>query len=124
MKAEITQAGEDLDMLIDIVRSLQSDDTSEQTRIIESITAIYQVVNQVKEALKNKSRTLMSAEGAAQFNAQILLLSQTAVNYLDMSDSPEKCDGYFNNVINQLEDLGGDFADFPEYIEQLDEKRG
>jgi len=46
------------------------------------------------------------------------------VNYLDMSDSPEKCDGYFNNVINQLEDLGGDFADFPEYIEQLDEKRG
>ena len=78
----------------------------------------------MKEALKNKSRTLMSAEGAAQFNAQILLLSQTAVNYLDMSDSPEKCDGYFNNVINQLEDLGGDFADFPEYIEQLDEKRG
>ncbi|MBC8325209.1 MAG: DNA repair ATPase [Verrucomicrobia subdivision 3 bacterium] len=124
LNAEITQAGEDLEMLIDIVRSLQIDDTTEQTRIIESITAIYQVVNQVKEALKNKSRTLMSAEGAAQFNAQILLLSQTAVNYLDMSDSPEKCDGYFNNVINQLEDLGGDFADFPEYIEQLDEKRG
>ena len=54
LNAEITQAGEDLEMLIDIVRNLQIDDTTEQTRIIESITAIYQVVNQVKEALKNK----------------------------------------------------------------------
>ena len=124
LEAEITQAGEDLEMLIDIVRSLQIDDTTEQTRIVESITAIYQVVNQVKEALKNKARTLMTAEGSAQFNAQMLLLSQTAVNYLDMSNSPEKCDEYFNNIINQLEELGGDFADFPEYIEQLDEKRG
>ncbi|SVB15273.1 uncharacterized protein METZ01_LOCUS168127, partial [marine metagenome] len=115
LEAEITQAGEDLEMLIDIVRSLQIDDTTEQTRIVESITAIYQIVNQVKEALKNKARTLMSAEGSAQFNAQMLLLSQTAVNYLDMSDSPEKCDEYFNNIINQLENLGGDFADFPEY---------
>ena len=124
LEAEVSQAGEDLEMLIDIVRSLQIDDTTEQTRIVEYITAIYQVVNQVKEALKNKARTLMSDEGAAQFNAQMLLLSQTAVNYLDMSDSPEKCDEYYNNVINQLEDLGGDFADFPEYLEQLDEKRG
>ena len=123
LEAEISQAGEDLEMLIDIVRSLQIDDTTEQTRIVESITAIYQVVNQVKEALKNKAKTLMSAEGAAQFNAQILLLNQTAVNYLDMSDSPDKCAEYYNNVINQLEELGGDFADFPKYIEQLDEKR-
>ena len=123
LEEEISTAGSDLEMLIDIVRSLQIDDTTEQTRIVEAITAIYQVVNQVKEALKNKMRTLMTAEGAAQFNAQILLLSQTAVNYLDMSDSPEKCDEYFNNILNQLEDLGGDFADFPEYIEQLDQKR-
>tara|TARA_B100001123_G_scaffold255853_1_gene285366 strand:+ start:1954 stop:7458 length:5505 start_codon:yes stop_codon:yes gene_type:complete len=124
LEEEITTAGSDLEMLIDIVRSLSIDDTTEQTRIVEAITAIYQVVNQVKEALKNKMRTLMTAEGAAQFNAQILLLSQTAVNYLDMSDTPEKCDEYFNNILNQLEDLGGDFADFPEYIEQLDQKRG
>ncbi|HCE06232.1 MAG TPA: AAA family ATPase, partial [Verrucomicrobiales bacterium] len=123
LEEEITTAGSDLEMLIDIVRSLSIDDTTEQTRIVEGITAIYQVVNQVKEALKNKMRSLMTAEGAAQFNAQILLLSQTATNYLDMSDSPEKCDEYFNNILNQLEDLGGDFADFPEYIEQLDQKR-
>jgi len=123
LEEEISQTGSDLEMLIEIVRSLQIDDTTEQTRIVEAITAIYTVVNQVKEALKNKAKTLMSAEGAAQFNAQLLLLNQTAVNYLDMSDTPDKCDEYFNNVINQLEDLGGDFADFPEYIEQLDEKR-
>jgi len=123
LEEEITTTGSDLEMLIDIVRSLSIDDTTEQTRIIEAITAIYQVVNQVKEALKNKMRSLMTAEGAAQFNAQILLMSQTAVNYLDMSDSPEKCDEYFNNILNQLEDLGGNFADFPEYIDQLDKKR-
>ena len=73
LEEEITTAGSDLEMLIDIVRSLSIDDTTEQTRIVEGITTIYQVVNQVKEALKNKMRSLMTAEGAAQFNAQILL---------------------------------------------------
>ena len=123
LKEEITQAGEDLEMLIEIVRSLQIDDTTEQTRILENITAIYQMVNQVKEALKNKEKTLMSSEGKAQFSASMLLLGQTAVNYLDMSDSPEKCSEYLTNIITQLDELGSDFADYPEYIEELDNKR-
>ena len=77
----------------------------------------------VKEALKNKEKTLMSSEGKAQFSASMLLLGQTAVNYLDMSDSPEKCSEYLTNIITQLDELGSDFADYPEYIEELDNKR-
>ena len=56
---EITTAGSDLEMLIDIV-GLSIDTTGNTSW---RITAIYQVVNQVKEALKNKMRSLMTAEG-------------------------------------------------------------
>ena len=65
----------------------------------------------------------MAEEGAAQFDAQMKLLSQSAVNALDMSDTPEKCTEYYNSVIVQLEDLEGAFADFDEYIEELTGKR-
>ena len=123
LEGEVQQTSEDLEMLIRIVNSLKIDDTTEQTRIVESITAIFTTVNQVKEALKKKSKSLMAEEGAAQFDAQMKLLSQSAVNALDMSDTPEKCTEYYNSVIVQLEDLEGAFADFDEYIEELTGKR-
>ena len=123
LEEEIQKIGEDLEMLIKIVNSLKIADTTEQTRIVENITTIFTTVNQTKEALKKKSKSLMAAEGAAQFDAQMKLLSQSAVNALDMSDTPEKCDEYYNSVIVQLEDLEGAFSDFDEYIEQLTDKR-
>ena len=123
LNTEVQQTSENLEMLIRIVNSLKIDDTTEQTRIVESITSIFTTVNQVKEALKKKTKSLMSVEGAAQFDAQMKLLSQSAVNALDMSDTPEKCAEYYNSVIVQLEDLEGAFADFDEYIENLTGKR-
>jgi len=123
LEEEVQKAGEDLEMLIRIVNSLKIDDTTEQTRIIEGITAIFTTVNQTKEALKKKIKSMMAVEGAAQFDAQMKLLSQSAVNALDMSDSPEKCDEYYNSVVVQLEDLEGAFSDFDEYIAQLTDKR-
>lgn len=119
----VSDAGTELEMLIEIVNSLKIEDATETTRIIDSITAIYSTLNQVKAALKKHLQTLVAAEGAAQFGAQMKLLSQSAASYLDLCDTPAKCDEYLNRLTVQLEELEGAFADFEEYTVELAEKR-
>jgi len=119
----VSEAGGELEMLIEIVNSLKIDDATETTRIIDGITAVYATLNQVKAALKNRLTSLMAAEGAAQFNAQLKLLGQSAASYLDLCDSPAKCDEYLNRLTVQIEELEGAFAGFEEYTVQLTERR-
>jgi len=119
----VTQAGGELEMLIEIVNSLKIEDATETTRIIDAITAVYSTLNQVKAALKKRLQSLVASEGAAQFAAQMKLLGQAASSYLDLCDTPAKCEEYLNRLSVQLEELEGSFADFEEYTVQLAERR-
>jgi hypothetical protein len=119
----VSDAGGELEMLIEIVNNLKIQDATETTRIIDGITAVYSTLNQAKAALKKRLQSLVAAEGAAQFNAQIKLLSQSAASYLDLCDSPAKCEEYLNRISVQLEELEGAFAGFEEYTVQLSERR-
>lgn len=119
----VLSAGGELELLIEIVNSLKIEDATETTRIIDSITAIYSTLNQVKAALKKRLQELAASEGAAQFSAQMKLLGQAAASYLDLCDTPEKCDEYLNRITVQIEELEGAFADFDDYREQLAERR-
>ena len=82
-----------------------------------------QNLNQTRATLKKKSQALLSVEGAAEFNSQLKLISQAVVNYLDVCDSPERCDEYLTKMMVQVEELEGKFAEFDEFIVQLAEKR-
>ncbi len=119
----VSTAGTELEMLIEIVNSLKIEDATETTRIIDGITAVYSTLNQVKAALKKRLQNLVASEGAAQFNAQMKLLSQAASSYLDLCDVPAKCEEYLNRISVQLEELEGAFADFEEYTVQLADRR-
>ena len=119
----VGEAGGALEMLIEVVNSLKIEDAIETTRIIDGITAVYATLNQVRAALKNRLSSLMAAEGAAQFHAQLKLLGQSAASYLDLCDSPGKCDEYLNRLTVQIEELEGAFAGFEDYTVQLAERR-
>ena len=120
---EIADGASELEMLIEIVSNLKIDDATQRTRIIDNISAIYSSLNQTRASLKKKSQELMSVEGAAEFNSQLKLIGQAVVNYLDVCDSPERCDEYLTKMMVQIEELEGRFAEFDEFIVQLAEKR-
>ena len=120
---EIAAGASELEMLIEIVSNLKIDDANQRTRIIDNISAIYSNLNQTRASLKKKSQELLSVEGAAEFNSQLKLISQAVVNYLDVCDSPERCDEYLTKMMVQVEELEGKFAEFDEFIVQLAEKR-
>ena len=123
LEEAIAKTGADLELLIDIVTNLKIDDATETTRIIDAITEIYTTLNQVKVGVRKKIKSLMEVEGAAQFNAEIKLLNQAVINYLDICDAPDKCEEYLNKVMVQFEELEGRFADFDEYTVELADKR-
>jgi hypothetical protein len=118
-----SETGAELEMLIEIVNGLRIEDATETTRIIDGITSVYSTLNQVKAALKQRLHNLIATEGAAQFAAQMKLLGQSAASFLDLCDTPAKCDEYLNRVSVQIEELEGSFADFEEYLVQLAERR-
>ena len=120
---EGTKLSAELEMLIEIVSNLKIEDATETTRIIDNISAIYAYFNQLKASIKRKRKDLMLVEGKAEFNAQIKLVDQGVINYLDICDTPEKTDEYLTKLMVQLEELEGRFSEFDEYVDQLSIKR-
>lgn len=123
LEEELLAGASELEMLIDVVSNLKIEDATQRTRIIDNISAIYSHLNQARASLKKKITELMSVEGAAEFNSQIKLLGQAVVNYLDVCDTPERCDEYLTRMMVQIEELEGRFAEFDDYVIQLTEKR-
>jgi len=121
-----TRIGEiaaELEMLIEIVGNLKIEDATQTTKIIDKISAIYSRFNQIKAVLSKKRKQLALDEGESEFNAQLKLINQSLVNYLDISDDPESCERNMNKLMVQVEDLEGKFIDFDEFITKLSEKR-
>jgi MoxR-like ATPase len=119
----IAASAAELEMLIEIVSNLKIEDATHRTTIIDNISAIFSNVNQARAALKRKTKELLSVEGIAEFNSQMKLLNQGVVNYLDICDTPDKCEEFLTKVMIQLEELEGRFAEFDEFVLQLTEKR-
>ncbi len=123
LNEQIDSSADGLKMLIEIVSNLKIEDATQTTKIIDSISAIYTTFNQIKAGLKNKKQELAKLEGKAEFNAQLKLIDQGVVNYLDVSDSPEACEEYSTKLLVQIEELEGKFSEFDEYITLLVAKR-
>jgi hypothetical protein len=123
LEGEVNQITADLELLIEIVSNLAIEDTSQSTKIIDNISLIFANLNQLKAAIKNKISYLGSTEAQADFTAQLKLIDQSIINYIDMADTPEKCDEFLTKTAIQLEELEGKFADFEEFITLVIEKR-
>ncbi|MBJ6110752.1 DNA repair ATPase [Hymenobacter sp. BT523] len=113
----------ELELLIEVVSNLPMEDPTQTTRIIDNISTIYASFNQIRAALKRRRQALAGTEAQAEFTAQIKLLDQALVNYLDLCDAPAKCDEYSTKLMVQLEELEGKFPDFDQFISQLAGKR-
>ncbi|RBW61315.1 AAA family ATPase [Tenacibaculum sp. E3R01] len=123
LEKEVNQITADLEMLIEIVTNLEIEDTSQSTKIIDNISLIFASLNQLKSGIKNTIKSLGSKEAKADFTAQLKLIDQSIINYIDMATTPEKCDEFLTKTAIQLEELEGKFADFEEFITQIIEKR-
>ncbi|MCM5661360.1 DNA repair ATPase [Galbibacter mesophilus] len=123
LEEDVNQISQDLELLINIVSNLEIDDTSHSTKIINNISLIFATINQLKAEIKGRKHALGEKEAQADFAAQIKLIDQSIINYLDVANSPQKCDEFQTKISVKLEELEGKFADFEEFIGLIIEKR-
>ncbi len=123
LEETVNQIGSDLEMLVEIVSNLKIEDTSQATQIIDHISLIFTTLNQLKAAVRNKLSQLGEKEASAEFAAQMKLIDQTIINYLDIAGTPEKCDELLNKLSIQLEELESRFASFEGFLDLILEKR-
>lgn len=112
-----------LELLVDIVNNLKIEDTSQSTQIIENISLIFARLNQERLELGKRKREISGKELASDFQAQITLFDQSVINFLELSQTPEKCDEYLTKLSIQLEEMETKFIDFEEFIQQIGNKR-
>jgi hypothetical protein len=117
-----TLAGE-LEMLLEVVGNLKIEDATQTTQIIDNVSALYAGLNATRTRLRNRKKELQRAEGAAEFSAQLKLVDQSVINYLDVCDTPAKVEEYLTRVMVQLEELEGKFSEFDEFLDKLATKR-
>ncbi|RSK29786.1 DNA repair ATPase [Hymenobacter metallilatus] len=120
---ETAAVAQELELLIEVVSNLPIPDPTQTTAIIDNISTVYARFNQIRAALKRRRQALAGTEAQAEFTAQLKLLEQALTNYLDLSDTPAKCDEYLTKLMVQLEELEGKFPDFDQFIEQLTTRR-
>ncbi len=123
LEEEIVRISKELEMLIDIVGNLNIEDATQTTAIIDNISGIYARFNSIKSALSKRRKALAVNEGESEFNAQFKLINQSLSNYLEIADSPDKCDQSLNKLLVQLEDLEAKFIDFDQFLSRISEKR-
>ena len=112
-----------LDMLSNLMMSLTFEDTTQQTKIVESISEVYAHLNQARARIQQRRKELASVESVAQFGAQFKLFSQGIANALSMATDPERCDEQLSRLLIQLEELEGQFSEHDEFLNDILAKR-
>ncbi|TQV75988.1 AAA family ATPase [Exilibacterium tricleocarpae] len=118
---EATATG--LDLLSELMATLQVQDATQRTRIIDAISAVYSKLNQSKAGARHKQKNLGSEEAVAQFAAQFKLFSQSVTNALGLATTPERCDEQLSRLLVQLEELEGQFSDYDRFLGDIVAKR-
>ncbi|MEM6793090.1 MAG: DNA repair ATPase [Acidobacteriota bacterium] len=112
-----------LELLTEVVGSLEIDDPTQRTSILEGISEVLSSLNRGRAVVEARRKELLSVEGRAEFGAQFQLLSQSVSGALAMADTPEKCEEQLSKLMLQLEDLEGRFSEFDDFLDQLSTKR-
>ena len=120
---ECESIGKDLELLIDIVGSLQINDPTETTKIIERVSQSYSTLNGIRARIRQQFTSIRKDESQAEFEAQLRLLDQSVINAIDISDSPESCTTSLNRIMLIIEEIEGKFIDQEDYISVVHQKR-
>lgn len=108
--ATIDGMAQGLDLLTELLGSLEVADATVRTQMIDAIGTIYARLNQSKAQLNHKRKNFGSVEAVAQFGASFKLFSQSINNALSLATTPEKADEQLARLLVQLEELESQFS--------------
>lgn len=107
----------------DEINEINFTDPSIVADILNNISNIFAMTNQLKATIKNIKKDLLSADAKIEFSSQFKLLSQSVSSALTLADTPEKSDEQKSKILNKLETLESKFSDFEDFMIEITQKR-
>ncbi len=120
---EVSRASDGLTVLSEVAATLQVDDPTLRTQILDAISETFSQANRVRAVLEGRRKELLGSEGRAEFAAQFKLYGQTVQSAISLCDTPERCDEQLGRLLVQLEELEARFSEFDEFAAELARKR-
>jgi MoxR-like ATPase len=121
--ADLESVVASLNLLTEIIGSLQIEDPTVRIQILERIATLMSGSNRVRALVMQRRKELLGKERVAEFAVQFSLFAQTVSSALAMADSPERCDTELSKLMLQLEELESRFSEFDDFLAQLGAKR-
>ncbi|WP_017585945.1 DNA repair ATPase [Nocardiopsis ganjiahuensis] len=119
----IAEQTEGLQVVTEVIGSLDIGDAQVRTRILERISEVMAGVNRARATLESRRRELLALEGRAEFAAEFALLGQAITGAIAAADTPDRCDEQLGRIMLQLENLESRFAEFDDFLQELSDKR-
>ncbi|WP_203884794.1 DNA repair ATPase [Planotetraspora kaengkrachanensis] len=119
----LAEQSEGLAILTEVVGTLDIDDATVRTAILERIGEVLGGINRGRATLTARREELLASEGRAGFAAEFAVLGQTITGALDVADTPERCDEQLGRLMLQLEGLESRFGEFDDLVARLEDKR-
>ena len=119
----IAEQTEGLQVVTEVIGSLDIGDAQVRTRILERISEVMGGVNRARATLESRRKELLALEGRAEFAAEFALLGQAITGAIAAADTPERCDEQLGRIMLQLENLESRFAEFDDFLQELADKR-
>ncbi|TYK53634.1 AAA family ATPase [Actinomadura decatromicini] len=112
-----------LEVVTQVVGALDVTEATARTAILERVGEVIGGLNRARAVLADRRRDLLDAEGRAAFAAEFAVLDQAIGGGIAMADSPRRCDEHLGRLLLQVEALESRFADFDDFLAELEAKR-
>jgi len=122
-RQSVTELGDGLEVLAQVVSGLEIDDPTVRTEILERLSDVMATLNRTRAIGDNRRKSLATAEGAAAYSVEMTLFSQSSAGELARLSTPEGADEALGRLLLQLEDLETRFAEFDDELVQIAHKR-
>ncbi|HEX7308758.1 DNA repair ATPase, partial [Lentzea sp.] len=123
LRERLAQQQAGLEVLTEVVSTLDAADTTTRTQILASIGEVLAAVNRARATVDGRRARLAGAEGRAEFAAEFALLGQAVTGALSVADTPQRCDDQLGRLLLQLENLESRFGEFDDFLAQVGAKR-
>ncbi|WP_433327822.1 DNA repair ATPase [Spirillospora sp. CA-294931] len=114
---------EGLEIVTEVVGTLDIADATVRTAILEHVGEVLGGLNRARAVLAERRRTLLDSEGRAAFAAEFALLDQAVAAALAAAGTPERCDEQLGRLLLRIEGLEARFAEFDDFVAELEGKR-
>lgn len=120
---DIESINEEINTVNDEINDIEVKDPTVTSSILDSVSEVFALMNQVKSKIKNHKKSLSSVEAELEFSSQFKLLSQSVSSAINSSETPDKCDEQLARLMGQIDNLESKFTDFDEFISEIYLKR-